>query len=62
LTHRAILRVNKNPGNALFIIALLSRFMANAQQPDPPGQVIPGESPRNEAYLFAHMTHFGIDN
>jgi hypothetical protein len=26
-----------------------------AQMPDPPGQVKPGESPKNEAYLFAHM-------
>ncbi|GHA48028.1 arabinosidase [Salinimicrobium marinum] len=28
-----------------------------AQQPDPPGQVEPGEAAENEAYLFAHMTH-----
>ncbi len=28
-----------------------------AGQPDPPGQVRPGEKPVNEAYLFAHMTH-----
>lgn len=27
------------------------------QQPDPPGQVEPGEPVKNEAYLFAHMTH-----
>lgn len=26
-----------------------------AQQPDPPGQVAPGEEAVNEAYLFAHM-------
>lgn len=28
-----------------------------AQQPEPPGQIDPGETPKNEAYLFAHMTH-----
>ncbi len=27
------------------------------QQPDPPGQVAPGETPKYEAYLFAHMMH-----
>jgi hypothetical protein len=26
-----------------------------SQMPDPPGQVQPGEAPKNEAYLFAHM-------
>ncbi len=26
-----------------------------AQMPDPPGQVQPGERPKHEAYLFAHM-------
>lgn len=30
---------------------------AEAQQPDPPGQVEKGEKPVHEAYLFAHMTH-----
>jgi hypothetical protein len=30
---------------------------ANAQLPEPPGQVAEGETPVNEAYLFAHMTH-----
>lgn len=25
--------------------------------PDPPGQVTPGETPTNDAYLFAHMMH-----
>ncbi|HOW66523.1 MAG TPA: glycosyl hydrolase family 43 [Candidatus Paceibacterota bacterium] len=29
----------------------------NAQLPDPPGQVAPGEHPEHEAYLFAHMVH-----
>lgn len=28
---------------------------ARAQMPDPPGQVAPGEQPKYEAYLFAHM-------
>jgi hypothetical protein len=28
-----------------------------AQMPDPPGQVEPGEKPKYEAYLFAHMMH-----
>ncbi|WP_461532176.1 glycoside hydrolase family 43 protein [Sinomicrobium sp.] len=36
----------------LFVITCV-----NAQQPDPPGQVATGEKPKNEAYLFAHMTH-----
>ncbi len=34
---------------------LTSVSMANAQQPNPPGQVAAGEAPKNEAYLFAHM-------
>lgn len=37
---------------------LLSLFLAapaRAQMPDPPGQVGPGETPKYEAYLFAHM-------
>jgi hypothetical protein len=29
--------------------------VARAQMPDPPGQVAPGEKPKYEAYLFAHM-------
>ena len=28
---------------------------AVAQMPNPPGQVMPGEKPKHEAYLFAHM-------
>ncbi|GLB49592.1 arabinosidase [Neptunitalea sp. Y10] len=28
-----------------------------SQQPDLPGQVVEGEHPVNQAYLFAHMTH-----
>ena len=40
---------------ALFLIFLLASKMSFAQMPDPPGQVKPGEAPKNEAYLFAHM-------
>ncbi|MCC7374567.1 MAG: glycoside hydrolase family 43 protein [Verrucomicrobiales bacterium] len=36
-------------------IAWLGVACARAQMPDPPGQLAPGESPKNEAYLFAHM-------
>ena len=36
---------------------LLASGVLSAQQPDPPGQVEGGEKPKNEAYLFAHMTH-----
>ncbi|MFZ5429520.1 MAG: glycosyl hydrolase family 43 [Bacteroidota bacterium] len=39
-----------------FIFLFLTSVL-NAQQPSPPGQVIPGNKPVNEAYLFAHMTH-----
>jgi hypothetical protein len=41
-----------------FIILVLFGFTpVFAQQPDPPGQLKAGEKPKNEAYLFAHMTH-----
>ena len=40
---------------ALLLILLVTGTMGFAQMPDPPGQVKSGESPRNEAYLFAHM-------
>ena len=30
---------------------------ARGQLPDPPGQVAPGDAPKVEAYLFAHMMH-----
>jgi hypothetical protein len=41
------------------LVAAAGLFAATAfaRQPDPPGQVKAGESPVNEAYLFAHMTH-----
>ena len=41
----------------LLLGATLFAAAALARQPDPPGQVRPGEKPVNEAYLFAHMTH-----
>lgn len=43
--------------SALIILATLTGFTGRSQQPNPPGQVKPGENPKNEAYLFAHMTH-----
>lgn len=36
---------------------LLGASSAHAQMPDPPGQVKPGEKPKHQAYLFAHMMH-----
>lgn len=41
----------------LLAAGLCTAATALAKQPDPPGQVRPGEKPVNEAYLFAHMTH-----
>ncbi len=41
----------------LTLLGLLSTAPCPAQMPDPPGQVRPGETPINEAYLFAHMLH-----
>ncbi|WP_367755772.1 glycoside hydrolase family 43 protein [Flavobacterium sp. WC2430] len=44
--------------NTLFLIAVLFLETALfAQQPNPPGQLENGSKPKNEAYLFAHMTH-----
>ena len=37
------------------IAGLLLTAFARAQMPEPPGQVGPGEKPKYEAYLFAHM-------
>lgn len=37
------------------LVWLLALELAPAQMPAPPGQVAPGEAPKNEAYLFAHM-------
>ena len=39
------------------LYTLMIGVVAMAQQPNPPGQVKPGDKPVNEAYLFAHMTH-----
>lgn len=36
---------------------LCTPIVTRAQMPDPPGQLRPGEPPRHEAYLFAHMVH-----
>ncbi|MCU0917913.1 MAG: glycosyl hydrolase family 43 [Planctomycetes bacterium] len=42
----------------VWLVVAMSLFggaAGQAQMPDPPGQVVPGETPRHEAYLFAHM-------
>jgi hypothetical protein len=39
----------------VMISSLLWMSVCEAQMPDPPGQVKPGETPKYEAYLFAHM-------
>jgi hypothetical protein len=39
----------------LVLIFLVVGTRGLAQMPEPPGQVKPGEVPKNEAYLFAHM-------
>lgn len=41
----------------LTLLCLAATPLARAQMPDPPGQVGPGETPKHEAYLFAHMLH-----
>lgn len=43
--------------HSLTLLLCLSFTMLSAQQPDPPGQVEPGDKAVNQAYLFAHMTH-----
>ena len=43
--------------NIFYLLLLFTIPPALAQQPDPPGQVEEGETARNKAYLFAHMTH-----
>ena len=40
-----------------FISSVFLVASGQAQMPDPPGQVAPGEKPKYEAYLFAHMLH-----
>jgi len=39
------------------VVMLAMALAAKAQMPDPPGQVAAGETPKYEAYLFAHMMH-----
>ncbi|MBX2924139.1 MAG: glycoside hydrolase family 43 protein [Chitinophagaceae bacterium] len=41
----------------LNVLLLIACSVAQAQQPNPPGQVSGSEKPMHEAYLFAHMTH-----
>lgn len=43
--------------SVLLVAGLFMAATSFAKQPDPPGQVRPGEKPVNQAYLFAHMTH-----
>lgn len=40
---------------ACIILSLCFVTLSRAQMPDPPGQCAPGEKPKYEAYLFAHM-------
>lgn len=40
---------------AFAVVPCLLTNVLSAEQPDPPGQVKPGEKPQHEAYLFAHM-------
>src|ERR1035437_2736398 len=41
----------------LVLASLFWVATCEAQMPDPPGQIAPGETPKYEAYLFAHMLH-----
>jgi hypothetical protein len=43
--------------NSVLLALCLLGITAFSQQPNPPGQAKAGESPVNDAYLFAHMTH-----
>ena len=49
------IRLNWLMVTAIFLTIFLASPASFAQMPNPPGQVKPGESPKNEAYLFAHM-------
>lgn len=50
--------MNRSLHRAGWLLALLLWAATSAaQMPDPPGQVQPGEEPKFEAYLFAHMMH-----
>jgi len=53
-TFSSIVRWSKLVG-VMFIFIICTKTIA--QQPNPPGQVSGYETPKNEAYLFAHMTH-----
>jgi hypothetical protein len=53
-------RALRLPANLAWLSLLLVAWIwtpviSQAQMPDPPGQVRPGERPEHEAYLFAHM-------
>lgn len=48
---------NMKKNNLLLLVLSLFAFTIKAQQPDPPGQVKGNEIAKNQAYLFAHMTH-----
>lgn len=51
-------RIKIKLGNLMLLLLVLSVLSSTfAQQPDPPGQVMGNETSKNEAYLFAHMTH-----
>src|SRR5437868_2988687 len=50
--------LKRSLNSAWCIVAILTMAVtAKAQMPDPPGQVAAGETPKYEAYLFAHMMH-----
>ena len=48
-------RLRERTAAAARLTTLVLCAAASAQMPDPPGQARPGEKPKNEAYLFAHM-------
>ena len=48
---------NRILNTVLILVVLLLETALLAQQPNPPGQVQNGSKAKNEAYLFAHMTH-----
>jgi len=41
----------------VWLVSLVFANLVQAQLPDPPGQAKPGQPPKHEAYLFAHMLH-----
>lgn len=51
------MKLNSLYKTATITILLLISVLVNAQQPDPPGQAKKAEDVKNQAYLFAHMTH-----